>query len=209
MLQNPHRCRCSERRRDLMGWPRCPWAAGGRQVETRTVPRQRNTPPPRTAPGHFRYKTRPTRTAPGHFRYKTRPARSKWPNLARFSHAWRTLYRCRQQETTHGELCTACEAETGLAITAHQGPQAWRTPEGPQGLAGLRNNAPSHTPAHRAPQVWRAPEGLAAAPVGGGGAWPGFEATHRATSATRPHWCGGRRRVRRARAGFEARRRTQ
>ena len=36
-----------------------------------------------------------------------------------------------------------------------------------QGLAGLRDDAPSHT------------------------------------SATRPHWCGGRRRVRRARAGFE------
>ena len=40
----------------------------------------------------------------------------------------------------------------------------------------------------------RAPEGLAAVPVGGGEAWPGFEATHRATSATRPHWCEGRRR---------------
>ena len=29
------------------------------------------------------------------------------------------------------------------------------------------------------------------------------------TSAPRPHWCGGRRRDRRARAGFEARRRTK
>ena len=29
------------------------------------------------------------------------------------------------------------------------------------------------------------------------------------TTATQPHWCGGRRRVRRARAGFEARRRTK
>ena len=29
------------------------------------------------------------------------------------------------------------------------------------------------------------------------------------TSATRPHWCGGRRRDRRARAGFEAQRRTK
>ena len=58
--------------------------------------------------------------------------------------------------------------------------------------------------------VWRAPfglVGLAAVLVGGGGAWPGFETTRR--SATRPHWCGGRRRVRRARAGFEARRRTK
>ena len=44
-------------------------------------------------------------------------------------------------------------------------------------------------------------QGQAAAPVCGGGAWPGFETTHR--SATRLHWCGGRRRVRRARAGFE------
>ena len=41
----------------------------------------------------------------------------------------------------------------------------------------------------QAPQVWRAPgsggsEGLAAVPVGGG-AWPGFEATHRAKLAAR------------------------
>ena len=36
--------------------------------------------------------------------------------------------------------------------------------------------------------------GMAAVPVGGGGAWPGFEATRRATSATRRHWCGGHRR---------------
>ena len=43
--------------------------------------------------------------------------------------------------------------------------------------------------------------------MGGGGAWPGLETTHR--SATQPHWCGGRRRDRRARAGFEARRRTK
>ena len=36
-----------------------------------------------------------------------------------------------------------------------------------------------------APQVWRAPEGSAAVPVGGGGAWPGFEATRRAKLAAR------------------------
>ena len=65
-------------------------------------------------------------------------------------------------------------------------------------LASLRDDAPSHPSAHRAPLMWRAPEGpeglaglrgavpkglvgLAAAPVGGGGAWPGFETTHRAT----------------------------
>ena len=45
--------------------------------------------------------------------------------------------------------------------------------------------------------------------MGDGRARPGFETTHRATSATRPHWCEGRRRDRRARAGFEARRRTK
>ena len=42
-------------------------------------------------------------------------------------------------------------------------------------------------------------EGQAAVPVGGGGARPGFEATRRTTRQhTRPHWCGGHRRDRRA-----------
>ena len=49
------------------------------------------------------------------------------------------------------------------------------------------------------------PEGLAAVPVGGGGAWPGFETTRQATRRHRKRRrCGGRRRDRRARAGFEA-----
>ena len=56
---------------------------------------------------------------------------------------------------------------------------------------------------------WRARcrgrEGQAAAPVGGGGAWPGFETTRRSTRQhAKRRRCGGRRRVRRARAGFEA-----
>ena len=41
-----------------------------------------------------------------------------------------------------------------------------------------------HTSAHQSPLVWRAPEGLeglAAVPMGGGWAWPGFEATRKAT----------------------------
>ena len=70
------------------------------------------------------------------------------------------------------------------------------------GGAGLRDDAQSHTSAHQVPLVWRAPEGpegLAAVPVGGGKAWPGFEATRKATRQhTRSHWCGGRRRGRRA-----------
>ena len=48
---------------------------------------------------------------------------------------------------------------------------------------------------NQASLVWRAPEGPAAVPVGGGGAWPGFETTRRAYQHTRHHWCGGRRRV--------------
>ena len=53
-----------------------------------------------------------------------------------------------------------------------------------RGLAGLRGEAPPHT-ATQAPPVWRAPEGQAAVPVGGGGAWPGFETTRRAKLAAR------------------------
>ena len=46
--------------------------------------------------------------------------------------------------------------------------------------------------------------------LSGSGAWPGNETRQRANHQhARPHWCGGRRRVRRARAGFEARRRTK
>ena len=42
---------------------------------------------------------------------------------------------------------------------------------------------------------------------GDDGSRPGSETTRQ--SATRPHWCGGRRRDRRARAGFETRRRAK
>ena len=115
------------------------------------MPRRHNTRPPRTAPGHFQYKTRPARViqphsrykirpahpSSPHARYKTRPARPKWPNLARFSRAWRTFYRFRQQEAAHGELCTACEAETGLAITAHQPSPARRAPQGQEDQAAM------------------------------------------------------------------------
>ena len=56
-------------------------------------------------------------------------------------------------------------------------PVRWR-----RGLTGLRDDAPISDPA---PLVWRAPEGAAAVPVGGGGAWPGFETTRRAKLAAR------------------------
>ena len=57
-----------------------------------------------------------------------------------------------------------------------------------------------------APPAWRVPEGpdnLAAAPMGGGRAWPGFEGKLHHTQRHKRRRCGGRRRVRRARAGFE------
>ena len=56
-----------------------------------------------------------------------------------------------------------------------------------RGLAGQRVDAPSNI-SDPAPLVWRAPEGpegQAAVPVGGGGAWPGFETTRRAKLAAR------------------------
>ena len=56
--------------------------------------------------------------------------------------------------------------------------------------AGLRDDGPSNTSAHQSPQVWRAPEGpegQPAAPVGGGGAWPGnIQNLDRLEAAARP-----------------------
>ena len=60
------------------------------------------------------------------------------------------------------------------------GARGWR-----RGLAELRADAPSHTSVHQDRLVWWAPEGPAAVPVGGGGAWPGFETTRRAKLAAR------------------------
>ena len=53
-----------------------------------------------------------------------------------------------------------------------------------------------------APPAWRVPEGpdnLAAAPMGGGRAWPGFEGKLHHTQRHKRRRCGGCRRVRRAR----------
>ena len=118
------------------------------------------------------------------------------------------------------------------------GGRTLRRPEHQRGLAALPVGGgrawPDDETTHRttrqqpAPPAWRAPEGpegtegQAAVPVGGGRAWPDNEPTRRAKLAARtasgradphqsprPHRCGGRRRDRRARAGFEARRRTK
>ena len=53
-------------------------------------------------------------------------------------------------------------------------------------------------------------QGQAAAPMGGGGSWPDRETTRQARPQhTRHRRCGGRRRDRRARAGFETRHRAK
>ena len=60
----------------------------------------------------------------------------------------------------------------------------WAT-AGPGRASRRRTQPHSSAPA---PLVWRAPEGpegLAAVPVGGGGAWPGFETTRRAKLTAR------------------------
>ena len=103
---------------------------------------------------------------------------------------------------------TRHRAKRGCLVSRAAGASgAWNT----SGTTSNTINEASRRPlAHQAPLVWRASEGSAAVPVGGGGAWPGFEPTRQATrQRTRRRRCGGRRRDRRARAGFEATRRAK
>ena len=99
-----------------------------------------------------------------------------------------------------GPGCGARGRRRGLAglVTATQATPVWRVPTGPEGCGARlrcpwaaagpgrasRRRTQPHT-ATQAPPVWRVPEGQAAGPVGGGGAWPGFEATRRAKLAAR------------------------
>ena len=143
MAQNPHHYRYGERQGH--GEP-------GRSAHEQQKPSNRTQGRP-----HFRYKTRPAHPFSPHVRYKILLARPKWLNLVRFARTGRVLYRSHHQEAKQGEFCTECEAESGLAMTAHHAPRAWRTPTGQegaggpgcgargrrQGLAGLRDDAPS------------------------------------------------------------------
>ena len=79
---------------------------------------------------------------------------------------------------------------------------------GPQRRQGFQSDASRHE--HRCHRFQTTgPTGLqgqAAVPVGGGWAWPDNEPTVRTTRQyTRPHWCGGRRRDRRAGCGARGR----
>ena len=84
------------------------------------------------------------------------------------------------------KLLGNCMRNWGAQQRCARGPR-----QGPRAVAGpgrsLRRRAEQHI-SDQAPPVWRAPEGpegLAAVPVGGGGAWPGFETTRRAQLAAR------------------------
>ena len=61
--------------------------------------------------------TSPSTAPPPAFPRTTRPARHKTPILGHFSYAWRTLYRCRQQQATHGELFRAQDPARGNFAT--------------------------------------------------------------------------------------------
>ena len=79
----------------------------------------------------------------------------------------------------------------GAGGTGRHGRDWWAWLRCPWAVAGpgwaLNQRVQPHI-SDTAPLVWRAPEGpegLAAVPVGGGGAWPGFETTRRAKLAAR------------------------
>ena len=84
------------------------------------------------------------------------------------------------------KLLGNCMRNWGAQQRCARGPR-----QGPRAVAGpgraSRRRAEPHVSDQALP-VWRAPEGpegQAAVPVGGGGAWPGFEATRRAKLAAR------------------------
>ena len=141
--------------------------------------------PARAIRPRFRYKNRPAHPFSSHVRYKTRPARSKWPILASFVRAGRTLYRFGHQQPEQGELCTAYKVDTeSVDTTAHQVPPVWRVPEYPEGLSavpmgggGPGRASKRHTEPHisnQAPLLCRAPEGPEGTAVPVGAAEPGW-----------------------------------
>ena len=131
----------------------------------------------------------------------------------------RTTSRRAERSSRRGRL-TGGSPPTGTH--SDQAPQVWRAPEGPEGTGGLRDNAPRHTPACQSPPMWRGVGGTGGPGCGARGRGQGLAGQRAdapseargadgsragrhppAHTATRHHRCGGRRRVRRARAGFE------
>ena len=126
------------------------------------------------------------------------------------------------KQATRRQGLAGLREDTPSQSSAHPAPLVWRTPgarprcrwaaAGPgrassrraerSSRRGRRAGGPLPTGTHSSPAQQNWPRG--------GRAWPGFETTRRANHQhTLLHLCGGRRRDRRARAGFEARRRTK
>ena len=93
-------------------------------------------------------------------------------------------------ERVAGELRATLGVDSA-AMCARAGDEACGA-KARSGRASRRGAKPPSTP--QAPPVWRAlegAEGLAAVPVGGGRAWPGFETTRRAEGSRRGRLAGG------------------
>ena len=86
----------------------------------------------------------------------------------------------------HGRASRSTTPSRRLACGDLAGGRARRRPEHQR---SRKQQAQSQIQAE--PPVWRAPEGSAAVPVGGGGAWPGFETTRRAEGSQRGRLAGG------------------
>ena len=90
---------------------------------------------------------------------------------------WRATRELRDKKDLAVGLGGGARGRRGLdgMCTAMKTPPVWRVPEGPEGLAGLRDR---RLRAEGSRIEGTTKRGLAAVPVGGGRAWPGFEIDH-------------------------------
>ena len=164
------------------------------------------------------------RTQPGgRTRYKTLPAHPKYPFSTHFAPAGRVLYRFHHHQAEQGEKShaptphlTHQRSPPPISHAIHLNELSTK----PRNIAiptitiqiskysqgncmrnwrgRIRGWRRVRAAAHEPPD-WSPPRGLRAC-----GAWPGSETTRRTRHQRhKTHWCGGRRRVRRARAGLE------
>ena len=180
MLQNPHRRRCGRYcEADEIGEDYQAWPRRGVAGDERPVIGDMD--------GAERTQDSPNKNRAGPLRYKTRPADPFSPDLRDKTLPARSKSPYLGRFARAGRTLYRChqqEAVRGERCTEYKSET---------GLA---------ITVHQAPPVWRARRAWLRCR----GRWRGLVGLF---TATRPHWCGGRRRVRRARAGFEARRRTK
>ena len=161
-----------------------------------------------TRPGHgtgWREKTRPTPPLQQHFRERIHPARHKTPNLGHFERAGRTLSRSRPPSDQAGTTFSRTRSDNAEALkpttpllTPSKEPlkpasplQPKNEPKTPVSHPHRRHRFQTHANTHEQRrhgfQTTEPPgrQGQATVPVGGGGAWPGFETTRRAKLAAR------------------------